>query len=525
MDGRTFLGSEEFTGRTESSCELSWIVCSDVYYSLYYHWMARMKHSLFIVAAAILIALAPQQPASAKDNCYECHQTAGDKPSELFKHDIHYQKGITCAGCHGGNANTEDMEQAMDKKAGFLGVPKGDGISKACATCHSSVEKMKSFGSSLPTNQWENLQTSVHTKLSLTGKEHIVQCSTCHNAHGIVSVKNPSSPVYPLNVVKTCARCHADVALIRSYNPSLPVDQLQKYRTSVHGMRNAKGDIKTAECANCHGSHDIRSAKDVKSKVYASNLPGTCAACHSNVDYMRQYKIPTNQYEKYAKSVHGLALLQKHDHGAPACNSCHGNHGAIPPGVESISKVCGSCHALNAELFSSSPHKKVYDERKLPECETCHGNHEIIAATDKLLGVTPEAVCSRCHSERQNFKGYQVAKTMRGLIDTLESEEQIARKLVDEAEQKGMEISEAKFKLRDVRQARLQARTVIHAFHEEQFQTTINQGRTISLAIIQEAKGAIDEYYFRRIGLLIATLIITLVASLLYLYVRRMENK
>jgi predicted CXXCH cytochrome family protein len=240
---------------------------------------------------------------------------------------------------------------------------------------------------------------------------------------------------------------------------------------------------------------------------------------------MKSYNIPTDQYEKYSKSVHGVALLQKHDQGAPACNSCHGNHGAIPPGVESVSKVCGSCHALNAELFSTSPHKKAYDERRLPECETCHGSHEIIAASNKLLGVTPEAVCSRCHSERLNVDGYLAARTMRGLIDTLESEEQNALKLVDEAEQKGMEIGEAKFKLRDVRQARLQARTVIHAFNLGQFQTTITQGRITSLTVVQEAKSAIDEYYFRRIGLLIATLIITFVALLMYLYVRRMEKK
>ena len=94
-----------------------------------------------------------------------------------------------------------------------------------------------------------------------------------------------------------------------------------------------------------------------------------------------------------------LLCFKKNDIGAPACNSCHGNHAATPPGVESISKVCGTCHALNAELFSSSPHKKAFDQQNLPECETCHGNHEIIIASDKLLGIAPEAVCSKCHTE------------------------------------------------------------------------------------------------------------------------------
>jgi predicted CXXCH cytochrome family protein len=483
-----------------------------------------MTHSIYI-AAIIMMACGSTTSASAKDNCFSCHQTTGDKPSELFQHDIHFQKGITCAGCHGGNANAEDMEQAMDKKVGFIGIPKGDDISKVCAACHASPEKMKSFDSTLPTNQWELLQSSVHAKPSINGKGHIAQCTTCHNAHGIVSIKNPSSPVYPLNVVKTCTHCHANISLMRSYNPSLPVDQLEKYRTSVHGMRNAHGDTKTAQCASCHGSHNIRSAKDVKSSVYASNVPGTCAVCHSNMEYMKAYNIPTNQYELYTKSVHGIALLQKHDQGAPACNSCHGNHGATPPGVESISKVCGTCHALNAELFASSPHKKAFDERKLPECETCHGKHEIIAASNQLLGIQPEAVCGRCHNERQNAGGYQVAKTMRALIDSLEAAEHMDQALVNEAEQKGMEISEAKFKLRDVRQARLQSRTMVHAFNEGKFRDVVEHGMNVASIVSEDARAAIHDYYFRRWGLVISTFIITILAISLYTYVRRLERK
>ena len=196
-----------------------------------------------------------------------------------------------------------------------------------------------------------------------------------------------------------------------------------------------------------------------------------------------------------------------------------------PPGVESISQVCGTCHALNAELFASSPHKQAYAERGLPECTTCHSNHEIVAATDKLLGVSSDAVCSRCHSETQNRNGYIAAKSMRALIDSLDLKEQEAKNSVDEAEQKGMDISEAKFKLRDVRQARLQSRTMVHAFNEKKFSDAAEIGIKTAVLIDQDSKNAIHEYYFRRIGLAISTIILTILAGSIYFYVKRLERK
>jgi predicted CXXCH cytochrome family protein len=438
--------------------------------------------------------------------------------------DIHKSKGISCAGCHGGDSSTDDMEAGMNPKAGFIGVPKGDAISAACERCHSDADRMKSYHSKLPVTQGALLKESVHGRPSFTGKERLVQCTTCHNTHGIVSVRNRTSPVHPLNVTSTCATCHSNARFMRNYNPSLPIDQFAKYRTSVHGERNARGDAQVAECASCHGSHDIRSAKDIKSKVYATNLPQTCATCHSDSVRMKPYGIPVDQYESYATSVHGIALLEKNDVGAPACNDCHDNHGAVPPGVQSVSQVCGTCHALNAELFSQSPHKKAFDSRKLPECETCHGNHRIVAATDDLLGPQPPAVCARCHSAQENVLGYDAAGTMRSAVDSLSWMEIHARTLIEEAEQKGMEVSEAKFKLRSVRQARLESRTTIHAFDAKRLLEVAGGGTVTAKAVAVEAEGAIDEYYFRRIGLGVSTLIITILAISLFLYIKRIEK-
>jgi predicted CXXCH cytochrome family protein len=484
-----------------------------------------MKNLMILLLITSFSCIAFGQAAS-KDQCLICHsEVVGGAPAKLFKNDIHYKIGLSCADCHGGNSKTDDMDAAMSKAAGYIGVPKGNTISEVCAKCHASKEKMASFGFHIPTNQFEMLKNSVHGILSTNGKDRIAQCITCHGAHGIVKVTDPSSPVYPLNIPKTCSKCHSNSVFMRNYNPGLPIDQYDKYRTSVHGILNSKGDPKPAQCVSCHGSHGIKSTKDLNSSVYPTNIPATCAKCHSNKQYMSKYKIPTDQYEKYSQSVHGIALLKNKDLGAPACNSCHGNHAATPPGISSISQVCGTCHALNAELFESSPHKEAFDKDHYPECETCHSNHLIVTATDKLLGVSKGAVCSRCHTPEKNPEGYKVAENMKSLIDSLENAQTYASKLIDEAEQKGMEVDDEKFKLRDAHQAVLEAKTAVHSFSEKKFDDiVVGKGLKVTTEVIKDAQGSIDDYYFRRKGLGVALIITILLAIGLYLYIKDYEK-
>jgi hypothetical protein len=484
---------------------------------------------IFLAVGAVLgmsvTLLALPKGQKATDQCVACHSAMGDKPSSLFPHDVHFKKGISCAGCHGGDSSKEDMELAMDPKAGFIGVPTGDRISEVCAHCHANANTMKSYGVSLRTDEYQLLLGSVHGQYAVEGKERIARCTTCHGAHGIVSPKDPSSPVYPTKVTSTCASCHSNAIYMRRYNPALPVDQLEKYQTSVHGEKNARGDTRVAECVSCHGSHDIRPANDAKSSIYPVNIPQTCAKCHADAMYMKPYGIPTDQYAKYAKSVHGIALLEKHDTGAPACNSCHGNHGATPPGVESIAKVCGTCHTLNAELFAASSHKKVFDERNIPECESCHSNHLVEPATQSLLGVTDGSTCARCHKPDDKTQGYTAAKEMRILMDSLSNADLSAATVLNKAEQKGMEVSEATFKLRDARQAFIELQTIVHSFDFQKFKAQADKGLSIAMAANEEGDQAIHEYYVRRIGLGIATLFMTLLAVSLFLTIRRMERR
>jgi hypothetical protein len=140
-----------------------------------------------------------------------------------------------------------------------------------------------------------------------------------------------------------------------------------------------------------------------------------------------------------------------------------------------------------------------------------------------MLGTNAEAVCSRCHTSSENVRGFQAAGAMRGITDSLEQETGRARALVADAEQKGMEISEAKFKLRDTRQSRLEARTMVHAFNEGRYREVIAKGRISAEGITEEAARKIDDYYFRRWGLGISTLLIGLLGASLYLWLRKIE--
>ncbi|HEY3251707.1 MAG TPA: cytochrome c3 family protein [Ignavibacteria bacterium] len=451
------------------------------------------------------------QEIESKDQCFNCHSILDGKlktPADLYKGDIHFRKGVACSACHGGISTEEDQDKSMSKSEGFIGVPGGLQVSKICAKCHSK--------------EFETLSKSVHGQSS-TGQGLIINnCITCHGVHNIIPVKSPGSKVNGKNIVNTCASCHNNAALMRNYNPGLKVDQLEKYKTSVHGQKVFSGDSKPANCASCHGNHDIQKVKDPSSKVYVTNIPSTCNKCHGDANYMKEYKIPTDQYEKYKHSVHGVALLEKGDLNAPTCNKCHGDHGAAPPEVESVSKVCGTCHVLNSQMFQESPHKSAFDSKKYHECSVCHNNHDISSPTDEMLGNGEKSVCVKCH---QNDKGLRSAITMRKMIDSLINDVDVANYFINAAEQKGMDVSDVKFESNDIKKVLITSRTITHTSDIEKYINTINEGFKITNKAKISGKEAVDEYYFRRLGLGVSTVFITILCITLYLKLKKIEKK
>jgi cytochrome b6 len=259
----------------------------------------------------------------------------------------------------------------------------------------------------------------------------------CHGCHGgnpdpalsddISAAMDPSFAPNPYRGVpdraatpEFCGRCHSSAQFMRRFNPAARVDQVTEYWSSRHGIRLREGDTRVATCSDCHSVHDIRRPTEPGSPVHPLLVAETCSRCHSDSKLMAEYQLPADQYARWRVSVHAQSMFEKDDLTAPTCNDCHGNHGATPPGVESVSFVCGQCHAREAELFRASgkndlwnQHNEMMDgaecgachdgkrgELKMnhfSECVSCHENHGVVRPTVAMLGILPESPCAFCH--------------------------------------------------------------------------------------------------------------------------------
>jgi hypothetical protein len=375
-------------------------------------------------------------------SCMVCH---GEKKVEYLK-SFHWEKGLWCADCHGGDPSSLDQEVSMSSKAGFKGKPSKKELVLLCGNCHADKKRMRQYG--------------------------------------------------------------------------IPTDQLEYYRTSEHGIALlARNDANVAGCVDCHGSHTITAVKDPLNKVFPTNLPQTCAACHSDKKLMEQYRLPYNTLEEYVSSVHGKALLEKNDRSAPTCAGCHGNHGAAPPGVTEVGNVCGKCH-INAETyFAKSPHSEAMQKKKMSQCTSCHGNHSIKYPEITLF----DQVCSNCHDP--NSGAYKRGQQIKTLI--LEAKEQIdkAKELIAKAKAKGQDISGYENQLEQANTDMLQVLPVTHTLAISDVETITNSTRTVAGEIASSVHNYLESLRMRKVGLGIVWLFVFFVVVILYLKVKRADRE
>ncbi len=325
-----------------------------------------------------------------------------------------------------------------------------------------------------------------------------------------------------MRVVSVCGGCHGDIERMRVLNPRLPTDQLAHYKTSGHGKRAEKGDMRVATCASCHGFHGVRRVSDPLSPVSPVRIVETCGSCH-NPQYMKGRSIATDQLEAYRSSVHGKRRLEERDPSAPACKDCHGNHGAAPPGVFAVTHVCGTCHQTQAETFDGSSHAAIFREAGMAPCTTCHDHHAIRPTSDDMLGVGPNGVCKACHEvgDKCDVATAAMNKDLHDLATAVtRAEANLAR-----ADRLGMDVDQPTYELASAREALVLARVQVHSFSQAHFHEVAAEGLATAQAVDKAALAKLEEYQYRRRGLAVASAFLVALAALLAVKVRTIERR
>jgi len=218
-------------------------------------------------------AKSPVNKANLPDTCGQCHSNpalaakymfAVALPVEAYKQSVHGRaiqqgnlKAASCNDCHG----VHDILPASDPHSKTW----KQNVASTCAKCHNNV--------------FDIYRESIHGQAVAAGVLDAATCTDCHGEHRILAPGNPQSTVYLANVSQvTCSRCHANTQLMSRFN--VPASRVPTYEDSYHGLASSSGRQTVANCASCHGVHNIFASSDPRSTVNKANLGKTCGQCH-----------------------------------------------------------------------------------------------------------------------------------------------------------------------------------------------------------------------------------------------------
>ena len=342
---------------------------------------------------------------------------------EFLNSDVHWQKGLRCQDCHGGNALPEDpdnKQQAHQGKDNFRTVGSPANVPSFCGRCHSSIDYMRRFNPSARTDQLAEYWTSGHGKHLKEGDLQVANCISCHGRpHGnavdlkarlVVTAGTATRVLEFAGLTTDGVAEHAKWKGVGGSSATLTGDNTRWTLTAGTSAWKAPATNYPRACRQPasslgrqgwdHGdacrAADEDGQRACRQRARLAGLPHQRGPdlhqCHSDKKLMagRTFKgkpLPCDEYAKWSASVHGVALLKKGDFSAPSCNNCHGNHGAAPPQTDSVANACGTCHGKIAKLFEDTKMRHTFEKEGLPGCATCHSNHEIRQPSDDFLGM------------------------------------------------------------------------------------------------------------------------------------------
>ncbi len=217
----------------------------------------------------------PNSPVNRRNiakTCAQCHadtermakvKLTERDPLDSYNHTIHgeaFAKGninaAVCSDCHG----THDLHGSFNPQSRLF----KNNIPDTCGRCHQNVSAV--------------FKQSIHGQAIEAGIKESPVCTDCHGEHTIRSPKDPSSTVWSGAVTETCSACHDSARLNMKFG--LPTDRLKTFLDTYHGLASKRGDLHVANCASCHGFHDVLPSSDPRSSINKLNLANTCGRCH-----------------------------------------------------------------------------------------------------------------------------------------------------------------------------------------------------------------------------------------------------
>ena len=240
-------------------------------------------------------------------DCHGDHEVLSSTSPESVTHRT--RQAQMCEACH---LDNPDVRARMGPSVGFIrsyeqsvhgqAIARGNDAAATCTDCHTSHDTRKA---SIPTSTVakkniartcatchadvrEQYDSSIHGKALAAGVGASPTCTDCHGEHNILSPKDARSPVSASNVsAQVCSPCHASVRLTQKYG--LAGDRFRSFEDSFHGLATRAGSVEVANCASCHGAHDIKPSTDSTSRIHPANLVQTCGGCHpgANTNFTR----------------------------------------------------------------------------------------------------------------------------------------------------------------------------------------------------------------------------------------------
>lgn len=231
-------------------------------------------------------------------NCLKCHSVL--MPTNEAKTDtvqVKIAQEKMCISCHSkqdaATGATSKFVLGYEQSVHALALKNGNGKAATCINCHGSHEMQRGGDpashvskknipntcSQCHTDIAQTYAGSIHGTSFVSGNTSAPVCTDCHGEHKILAPKDPNSPVSKLHVsAEVCSPCHNSVKLSEKFG--LPTGRDESFFDSFHGLAIKAGSKEVANCASCHGFHDILPSSDPKSRVSKANLAVTCGKCH-----------------------------------------------------------------------------------------------------------------------------------------------------------------------------------------------------------------------------------------------------